>query len=379
MPDATIAAEVRREQEMTRREANDTSGPGEPLPHHRQFTRRKLVRYVLFALGAIVLIVGALCYWLSGGQYVYTNDAYVQANVLNVATDVSGIVADIPVKDGEDVKKGQVLFRLDPLKFQLMIDQAHANLAQTRLNLESLKADYDKAQRQLAADLAILQSDQATYNRYARLVTQHAVSQQQYVDARYKVAEDQAIVGGGQAAVQAALARLGGNASTTIDQMPAYKQAQAELGEAKREYRHSIVRASFNGEATRVSKLQLGQYLPAGTPAFGLVETDNMWVTAQPKETKLTYARAGQPVTVTVDAYPGWVWHGTVQSIAPATNQEFSVLPAQNSSGNWVKVVQRVPVRVTLKPDPNSPPLSAGMSAEISINTGHERLLSDLF
>lgn len=137
MPDGMTRTEVRREQEITRREADGASRPGKAEPRHRQFGRRKLVRYNLFALGAIVLIVAALWYWLSGGQYVYTEDAYVQSNVLNVATDVSGIVNNIPVRDGEHVKKGQVLFRLDPLKFQLAVDQAQANLAQTKLNLES--------------------------------------------------------------------------------------------------------------------------------------------------------------------------------------------------------------------------------------------------
>jgi membrane fusion protein (multidrug efflux system) len=379
MPDGVTTAKVRREQEIIRREAEGVSRPDEAEPRRGQYSRRKLVRYSLFALGAIVLIIAALWYWLSGGQYVETDDAYVQGNVLNVATDVSGIVADIPVSDGEHVKKGQVLFRLDPLKFQLAVDQTQANLAQTRLNLQSLKADYDKAQRELAADLAVLKSDQATYDRYANLVKQHAITQQQYDDAKYKVAQDQATFGGGQASVKAALARLGGDATIPSDQMPAYKQAQAQLGEAERQFRHSVVRAPLNGEVTRVSKLQIGQYLPAGTAAFGLVASEGMWVTAQPKETKLTYARPGQPVTVTIDAYPSWTWHGTVQSIAPATDQEFSVLPAQNSSGNWVKVVQRVPVRVTLQSDPGAPPLSAGMSAEISINTGHKRHLSDLF
>jgi membrane fusion protein, multidrug efflux system len=332
MPDGVTTAEVQRDQDVIRREAEGTSRPNEAEPRRNQLSRRKLVRYSLFALGAVVLIVAALWYWLSGGQYVDTDDAYVQGNVLNVATDVSGIVADIPVRDGEHVRKGHVLFRLDPLKFQLAVDQAQANLAQTRLYLQSLKADYDKAQRELAADLAVLKSDQATYDRYATLVKQHAVTQQQFDDAKYKVAQDQATFGGGQASVKAVLARLGGDATIPIDQMPAYKQAQAQLGEAEREFRHSIVRAPFNGEVTRVSKLQIGQYLPAGTPAFGLVATHGMWVTAQPKETKLTYARPGQPVTVTIDAYPSWTWHGTVQSIAPATDQEFSVLPAQNSS-----------------------------------------------
>ena len=340
---------------------------------------RKLLRYSLFALGAVVLIVGGLYYYLSGGQYVETDDAYVQANVLTVSTDVSGIVDQIPVQDGEHVKEGQVLFRLDPLKFQIALDEARANLAQTVLNLDALKADYTRAQRQVAAEQAMVQEDQATYDRYATLVKEGAITEQQYDDAKYKLDADRASLGADNAQVQATLARLGDRADIPVRDMPAYKQAQAHLAEAEREWRHATVRAPFNGVVTEVSKLQLGEYLPAGTPAFGLVGTDDMWIAAEPKETKLTYARAGQSATVTVDAYPGHVWHGTVQSIAPATNQEFSVLPAQNSSGNRVKVVQRVPVRIDFHQGTNDPPLSAGMSAEISINTHHHRTLADLF
>lgn len=379
MPDG-MTAEVRRDPEIARRESDRSSGSAPQLsPRPGRRSRRKLLRYSLFALGGVVLVAGGLWYWVSGGRYVESDDAYVQGNVLTISTDVSGVVDTIPVKDGEHVKAGEVLFRLDPLKFQLAVDQAQANLGQTRLNLDSLKAQYDQAQRQVIARAALVKADQATYDRYAVLVKDRAITEQQYDDIRYKLQQDQAAVAGDVAAAQAILARLGGRADIPVEQMPAYKQAQAQLGEAQRELNHSVVRAPFNGDVTQVSKLQPGQYLPAGTAAFGLVQTQGMWVAAQPKETQLTYARDGQPVTVTVDAYPGHTWHGTVQSIAPATDQEFSVLPAQNSSGNWVKVVQRLPVRITLQQQPNDPPLSAGMSAEVSIDTGHERHLSDLF
>jgi membrane fusion protein (multidrug efflux system) len=345
----------------------------------RPSRRRRLLRWGLILGGAVVLIIGGGYYWLSGGRYVSTTDAYVQANVLNVATDVSGVVDQIPVHDGEMVKAGQVLFRLDPLKFQLAVDQAKANLQQAKLNLESLKADYARAERVRLAQVAVVKNDQATLDRYAALVKEHAVPQQQYDDARYKLQADQAQLGSSEAQVKAALARLGGDAETDITDMPAYKQAQAQLGEAERELRHSIVRAPYDGMVTQVTKLQIGQYLPAGTAAFGLVGTNDFWVAAEPKETALTYARVGDTATVHVDTYPGHVWHGVVQSVAPATDQEFSLLPAQNSSGNWVKVVQRVPVRVVLKPTKDAPPLSAGMSAEVSIDTHHQRTLGDLF
>ena len=347
-------------------------------PLRRTALRLKL-RYGLFLLGAVVLVVGSIGYWTTGGRYVVSSDSYVQANVLNVSTDVSGLVRQVLVHEGEHVTAGQVLFRLDPTQFQLAIAQAQANLAQTGLDLAALEADYRRSESQVTALAAQVDADRATYERYAALVKTHAVTRQQYDDAKFKLAADQAAVGAGRAQAQSALARLGGSAARPVTEMPAYKLAAARLAEAERQYRHSIVRAPFAGVVTLVSKLQPGQFLAAGSAAFGLVDTRNMWIATQPKETALTYARPGDPATVTVDAYPGHVWHGTLQSIAPATDQQFAILPAQNSSGNWVKVVQRVPLRVEIHEGPKDPPLSAGMSAEVSIDTHHVRRLSDLF
>lgn len=381
MADATTADLRRPPAPNYRQPANGHGRPAQDigkLAGHPGRTK-KLVRYSLFALGAIVLVVGGAYYWLSGGRYVDTTDAYIQSDVLTVSTDVSGIVAQITVKEGQHVAQGDVLFRLDPLKFQIALDQANANLGQTELNLQSLKADYERAQRQMVAQQAVVQSDQATYDRLATLVKERAVTQQQTDDARYKLLSDEAALGATNAGARSALARLGGKADIPIEQMPAYKQAQAQIAEAQREFDHAVVRAPFAGSVNQVNKLQVGQYLPAGTAAFGLVATQDMWVAAEPKETNLTFARPGQSATVTIDTYPGHTWHGVVQSVASATDQEFSVLPAQNSSGNWVKVVQRVPVRVNVQQGPNDPPLSAGMSAEVSIDTHHERHLSDLF
>ncbi|HEX4173523.1 MAG TPA: HlyD family secretion protein [Acetobacteraceae bacterium] len=345
----------------------------------RRERRRLALRYGLIGFGAILLIVGGLIYWLSGGRYVTTEDAYVQANVLNVTTDVSGLVDQIMVREGETVQQGQVLFRLDPTEFQIAIDQAQANLGQTELQLRSLQADYVTAEKQAAAQQAKVDADQATFDRYAELVKQNAVARQQYDDAKYQLAADQAAFGASQAGARSALARLGSKADAPIETMPAYKLAAAKLADAQRAYRHSVVRAAFAGQVTQVNKLQPGQYLAAGTPAFGLVDTQHMWIAAEPKETALTYARPGQPATITIDTYPNHVWHGALESRAPATDQEFALLPAQNSSGNWVKVVQRVPLRVAIQSGPGDPPLSAGMSAEVSIDTHHERSLGDLF
>ena len=348
-------------------------------PASRALSRKKLLRWSLMAGGVVAVVIGGGFYWLSGGRWVDTDDAYVQADSMTMSTDVSGIVASIPVHEGQAVTKDQILFSLDPQKFQIALDNAKANLEQTRLNIEAAKADYQAALRDTGAKQQQVNADQATYGRYSALVKSHAVTQQETDDARYKLAADQQAVRASESQARALLAKLDGNPDIATADMPSFKQAQAQMAEAQREKNHSVVRASYDGIVTQVNKLQLGMYLGASSAAFGLVSTDHVWVEAQPKETQLTYAKNGDQVDVSFDIYPGRSWHGSVQSVAPATDQNFSLLPAENSSGNWVKVVQRIPVRVRVDMKPGDPPLRAGMSADIDIDTGHVRTLSDLF
>jgi membrane fusion protein (multidrug efflux system) len=348
-------------------------------PDARRRRKVRLLRWVLMGGGVAVVIVGGAIYWLSGGRYASTDDAYLQADDMTLSTDVSGIVAAIPVHEGEAVTTGQVLFRLDPQKFQIALDNAEANLAQTRLNLQAAQADYQAALRQSAAKQAQVQADQANYDRLAALVKQHAVSAQETDNARYKLAADEQAVDAANMQARGQLARLAGKPALPVEQMPAYKQAAAQVAEAQRELAHATVRAPYAGIVTQVNKLQPGMYLAAGTAAFGFVSDQHLWVQAQPKETQLTWVRPGDHVAVTIDAYPGRTWDGVVQSVAPATDQQFSLLPAENSSGNWVKVVQRLAVRVDITRQKDGPPLSAGMSASVDIDTGHSRTLADLF
>jgi membrane fusion protein, multidrug efflux system len=356
--------------------SRDTIGPA---PSQTQSRRRSLVRPLLMGGGLLLIAAGSLTYWLNGGRWIETDDAYVQADTMTLSTDVSGLVSDIPVHEGQAVKQGDVLFRLDPEKFQIALDNAQANLAETRLSLEAMKSDYQARISDAASRQQQVNADQATYDRLAGLVKAHAVTQQETDDARYKLASDQQALQSATMQAKAELAKLGGNADAAVEQMPAYRQAQAEVAERKREMDHATVRAPYSGIVTQVSKLQKGMYLGASAAAFGLVSTDHVWVEAQPKETQLTYAKPGDHVEVTFDIYPGRTWDGVVESIAPATDQQFSLLPAQNSSGNWVKAVQRLPVRVRVDRRPGDPPLRAGMSADIDIDTGHTRTLADLF
>ncbi len=348
-------------------------------PAVRARSRKNLLRWGLMAGGVLVAVIGGGFFWLSGGRWEETDDAYVQADSLTLSTDVSGIVASIPVHEGQAVKAGQILFTLDPRKFEIALDSARANLAQVRLNVEAAKADYQAALRDTGAKEQQVNADQATYTRYASLVKQRAVTQQETDDARYKLAADQQAVSASESQARALLAKLAGNPTIAVEATPAFKQAQAQVAEAEREMSHAVVRAPFDGIVTQVNKLQPGMYLGASTAAFGLVSTDHVWVEAQPKETQLTFAKNGDKVDVSFDIYPGRTWAGSVESVAPATDQNFSLLPAENSSGNWVKVVQRIPVRIRVDMKPGDPPLRAGMSADVDIDTRHTRSLSDLF
>lgn len=341
--------------------------------------RLRLIRSSLMLGGGIAVVAGAGWFWLSGGRYVSIENAYVRADKVAISTDVSGIIASVPVREGQEVKAGAVLFKLADRKFQIALESAQAELAQTALQLEAAKKDYDRMLKDVAAKQAQVAADQARYDRAAGLVNRGDVSRQTYDNARYQLVADQQSLAASELAAQVQLAKLGGDPATPITTMPAYLKARAGVAEADRELDHATVRAPFDGVVTGVANAQPGLYLAASNSAFGLVSTDHVWIEANPKETELTWVKPGDPATVAVDTYPGRTWHGTVESIAPASGSEFSILPAQNSSGNWVKVVQRIGMRIRIEQNRNDPPLRAGMSVEAEVDTGHTRSLRDLF
>ncbi len=351
---------------------------GNVEPSTTQRSRPRLLRLLLMVGGVALVLVAAVTVWLESGRWVSISDSYARAGKLLVATDVSGVVKSIDVTEGEHVTKGQVLFRLDPLPFRIALDRARANLAAARVNAAAQQVDYQRMLEDAAAMAANVASDRIAFERAARLVGNSVVSRAQYDAARYKLAAASATLGSLQDQAQVQLIQIGGKPDLPVDELPAVAAARANVAEAQREYNDSIVRAPFAGIVTQVSNLQPGTYLPAATAAFGLVSDTNIWVEANPKETALTWVKPGDKVRVTVDTYPGRVWKGVVQSIAPASGAEFSVLPAQNASGNWVKVVQRIPLRIQLDPAKGAPPLRAGMSVTANIDTRHVRTLSEL-
>jgi membrane fusion protein, multidrug efflux system len=339
----------------------------------RRSRRRDRVRWGLFALLPLVLLAGGY-YYVTGGQIMSTDDAYVQADRVGVSTDVSGIVQAVAVKDNEHVAAGQVLYQLDPRQFQIALDNAKANLSQIALSIDAMKQDYHRMESDVAAQQAQVDLDQKNYERNAMLLKTATVSQAVFDQARYTLDNDKGKLAALQRQVQMQLAKLGGDPDIRTTDHPQYRQAKAMVDEAQRQLDHTVITAPFAGTVTNVPSIAPGKYLSASTTAFFLVDTDHVWVDATPKETELTYVRPGQKATISVDTYPDAEWHGVVESVSPAAAQEFSLLPAQNTSGNWVKVVQRVPMRIRIDTsDQNLPPLRAGMSVVVDVDTGHAR------
>lgn len=333
---------------------------------------------------ALVAVVGFLA-WLMGGRYVETDNAYIRAPKLIVSSKVSGTVTEVRVREGQAVKKGDVLFALDQAAYRIAVDNAKAQLAQASLTVEAMKQDYHRMQSDIEAQQSQMRLAEATFDRAAALMKTGATTAVAFDQARFALNAAQSQNQSLNEQAKVLLAKLGGKPDIPVAEHPSYLQAKAQLDEAQRQFDLTVVAAPFDGIVTQVDHLQPGQYLAAataglsGTGAVALVGSEEIWVDANFKETDLTFVRNGNPATITVDAFPGTKFTGRVASISPASGAEFSVLPAQNASGNWVKVVQRIPVRIVLDKKAGGPALRAGMSVGATIDTGHRRSLSDLW
>jgi membrane fusion protein (multidrug efflux system) len=333
-------------------------------------------RPALFALLPLALVAGGYFY-VTGGQITSTDNAYVQADMVGVSTDVPGTVVEIDVHDNETVKKGQVLYRLRPDSFQTALDGAEAQLGTVHDQVLTLQASYKLSLAQIEQAEADLAYYQTQFKRQQDLLATGAGTKAAFDTAQHDLADTQQKVKVAKAQAAATLAQLGGDANQRIEQNPFYLQAKSAVDNAERDFADSVVKAPFDGVVTNVDSIQVGSYLQASQQAFSLVSTDHVWVEASPKETELTNVKPGQPATITVDTYPGLEWKGVVQSISPASGSSFSLLPAQNTTGNWVKVVQRIPMRVRIENFDEKHPLRVGMSVTVDVDTGHARGIPD--
>ena len=373
------------------RDAPDTDAAAEPAakerpggrewsgePHHLPASvapgvpKKSRKRIVMFALLPGALIIGSYLY-VTGGAVMSTDNAYVQADTVGLSTDVSGIVTNVLVHDNQKVAKGDVLFKLDDLPFRLALDRAEAQIGTTHNDLLALQASYRNMQTQVEQAKIDVDFNNVNFKRQQQLITNDFTPRATFDAARNTLQASQQKLASLEAQLAGIAANLNGNPDAPIEEHPRYKDALAARKEAARQLSHTVVKAPFAGIVTNVPSLQPGQYLAAAATAFNIVSIDHVWVEASPKETELTYVKPGQKATIDVDTYPGRHWVGTVDSISPASASSFSLLPAENTSGNWVKVVQRIPMRIRVNNTAGEPPLRVGMSVELNVNTGHER------
>jgi membrane fusion protein (multidrug efflux system) len=349
----------------------DAPAPPRPEGHDSAATRpatlRERLRLPLMWGVPLLMAAAGLYFYLTGGRYQSTDDAYLRAAEVAISANVAGRVSEVDVHDNQPVRRGQVLFRLDARPFRIAVEAAHARLQGARLQVQSLKADY----RQRLADLRSAQSAlsyaQREYRRASRLLASGIASQSQVDRALLTRSEAQEGVAAAKQQITAALAKLGGKPDIAVDDHPLVQQARAALDRARLDLSYAIVSAPSDGIVTGVEHLQAGSYLPAATPGFVLVSTRDVWVDADFKEDQLSHMHPGNSATVKIDAYPDRTFRAVVASITPGTGSQFSVLPPENATGNWVKVVQRLDVRLRL--EGTLPAVRSGLSASVTVDT----------
>ncbi len=338
----------------------------------------KIVRLALLVAVPFLLALVAGAVWLHGGRTVGTEDAYVKADIAQIAPEVSGRVVEVLVRDHAAVEAGTPLVKIDPVPFRLALDKAEAELDNARTTVETARAQWFETQSEVAEveSQADYLARQAARQQALAATGAASVTKLDEAQNAASVARDR--IGVVKKRLARMLAALVGNPNIATDDHPLVREKRAERDRAALDLARTTIAAPIGGTVVNV-KLQPGEQVRAMTPLFVVVAKTRPWVEANMKETDLTYVEPGQKASVVLDIYPDVTWAAEVASISPATGAEFAILPPQNASGNWVKVVQRLPVRVRLIPHPGEPPLRAGMTATVTIEIGRQRSLSALF
>ncbi|MGD0641777.1 MAG: HlyD family secretion protein [Roseiarcus sp.] len=357
------------------------TAPGAAEPETAPTLRRRSgnARSFLLVVVPLAALALALLWWLSGGRYVSTDNAYIGADKVLITPQVTGPIVAVHVVEGQHVAVGDPLFDIDPAPYQTALSLAQGRLAAAQVEFANLRASYASNEEQIKMGEQAVDLRQADYNRKLALLGTRAGTQADVDTSNAALVQAKQILEFVRSQQDATKVKLGGGLEAAIDTLPDYIQAKAQVEDAERNLKNTKVTAPIAGEATQVDQIELGRVAPAGQPVFAVVANTGLWVDGNPKESDLTYVRAGQSATVTVDAFPGREWRGRISSIAPGTGAQFAILPPQNSSGNWVKVVQRVPLRFSFDADQDVANLRAGMSAVLSIDTGRKRSFGGLW
>lgn len=340
-----------------------------PMP-----VRKRRVPLWLWIAGPLAVLGFFGWEWYVSSRQVGTDNAYVKAERILVAPQVGGRVVEVAVGQNQAVKQGDLLFRIDPQPLQIALAQNEALLARMANSARASRAKVSGADASIQAARETLAWAQRDLARLQQLGEQQLVSRKMVDDARHAVAEARTDLADAVAVQAETTASLSGDVATATEDLPEYRAALAMVAKARLDLEHAQVRAPVDG-VVGTHDLQVGEFLNVGQTAMPLVAGDPVWVEANFKETELARMQVGQPATVELDSYPGVKWSAHVASIAPASGAEFSVLPAQNATGNWVKIVQRIPVRLEIDgADRRNPPvLRAGMSAEVTVDLREPR------
>ncbi|MBB6353172.1 membrane fusion protein (multidrug efflux system) [Aminobacter aganoensis] len=340
---------------------------------------KKRGRMVLMAALPLALVVGGGYFWVTGGRYQETENANLRQARVNIASEAAGRIVKVDVADNAAVKAGDVLFEVDPEPYRIALAQADAALAAARLNVEQLRAGYSQAVAQERVAASGLDYAQAQFDRSDGLVTKGVNTKSSLDEARMDLDKAQEQHSAAVQGIVSAKAALGGNPEIEADQHPTVLSALAARDKAAFDLAQTTVRAPADGVVSQAASFKIGQYVGAGTALFSLVETGDTWVEANFKETQLTHMKPGQEAEIVLDTYPDRTFRGTVEAIGAGTGAEFSLLPAQNATGNWVKVTQRIPVRVKVDTADGGLAMRTGMSATVSIDTGVSRGFGSIF
>ncbi|MDA8094783.1 MAG: HlyD family secretion protein [Betaproteobacteria bacterium] len=339
---------------------------------------REGLRLRLLIGGTLVALVVAALAYLLGGRYVSTDDAYVQAARVDISANREGRIVRIDVTDNQRVRRGEPLFELDAREAAIAVAQARARLAASRLDIAALEAAYRSRQAATRDALDRVAYRKRELARVRQLAARGIASQSTLDEAVHAAAAALAQADAAAQEQARAAALLGNNPALPIDEHPSVKLAKAALARAKLDLSYMVVRAPMDGVVAKVEGVQVGDYIKAGVPLFALVSSRDVWVEANFKENALAKLRRGQAASIALDAYPRQHFEGRLESFSPGTGSSFSLLPPENATGNWVKVVQRLPVRLSIENDDPNAPLRAGLSAEVSVDTGQARW-QDLF
>lgn len=328
--------------------------------------KRRPLRFILMLSVPLILLLVGGYFWLTSGRYVSTDNAYVQQDMVSVAPEVQGIVTEVFVRENQQVHRGDLLFRIDQRPFRIALANADAQIAAAGVQVNQLQARAAGTGADIAGAQDNLAYQQREFDRLNELMRQGWITRTRYDEQRHNLEEARERLANARAAAATAGSALSGGG---IDNQPALQAARVAREQALLNLARTEVRAPADGTVSQTDRLQVGNAVVTGVPVVTIVRSATTYVEANYKETDLANMYVGQPVEITIDAYPGVTLHGRVASIGAGTGSQFSVLPAQNASGNWVKVRQRVPVRISIDSNPSGRPLLAGLSADVTVDT----------